>query len=161
MPTKTKTKTKSKKSKKKKIPKELVSCGFFIVRGDPVESFLLMVHHNRLDLPKGHIDEGETQIECALRELHEETGISESDIEMIPDFVFETSYSVRRKKYNRTPIPKTTYIYLARLVNDVKIELTEHEGFLWAQWDPPHRIQENTIDALLKSVAKFLKKNDA
>ena len=157
----TKTKSKSKKKGKKKIPKQLTSCGIFIVRGDPVESFLLMVHRDRLDLPKGHIDEGETQMECALRELEEETGIAESDIELIPDFVFETSYPVRRKKYNRMPIPKTTYIYLARLVNDVKIELTEHEGYLWAKWDPPHRIQENTIDPLLKKVAKFLEKQEA
>lgn len=149
------------KAKNKKIPKQLTSCGFLIVRGNPVESFLLMVHENRLDLPKGHIDEGETQMQCALRELHEETGIAETDIELIPDFVFETSYSVRRKKYNRTPIPKSTFIYLARLTNDVKIELTEHEGYLWAKWEPPHRIQENTIDPLLKKVAKFLRKNEA
>lgn len=156
------TKTKSKKKgKSKKIPKQLTACGFLILRGDPIDSFLLMVHQDRLDLPKGHMDEGETQMECAFRELHEETGIAEDDIELIPDFVFETSYSVRRKKYNRTPIPKTTYIYLARLVNEVEIELTEHKGFLWVKWEPPHQIQENTINPLLKKAAKFLRKKDA
>ena len=141
---------------KKKIPSQLVSCGFLIVRGDPIKSFLLMVHRDRLDLPKGHIDEGETNMECALRELEEETGIRESDIEVIPDFVFETTYEVKRKKYKHVPIPKTTYIYLARLVRDVEIALTEHQGYLWAEWNPPHKIQKNTIDALLESAAAFV-----
>lgn len=147
---------KSKKKKKKKIPKNLTSCGVLVLRGDPVNSFLLMVHCDRLDLPKGHVDEGETNMECALRELEEETSIRESDIEIDPDFVFETTYEVRRKKYNHKPIPKTTYIYLARLVNDVKIELTEHEGHIWACWDPPHKIQENTINALLRQAEAFI-----
>ena len=146
-----------KKKKKKKIPKRLVSCGLLIMRGDPIDSFLLMVHRDRLDLPKGHIDKGETNLECAIRELEEETSIRAEDIEIDPDFLYESVYDVRRKRYGNVRIPKTTYIYLARLINeDVKIELTEHEGYLWVQWAPPHKIQKNTIDPLLKSAAKFL-----
>jgi 8-oxo-dGTP pyrophosphatase MutT (NUDIX family) len=53
-----------------------LSCGFLILRGQPVDSFLLMKHPRRWDLPKGHLDEGETELQCALRELQEETGIS-------------------------------------------------------------------------------------
>ena len=151
---------KKKKKKKKGIPESLTSCGMLILRGDPVDSFLLMVHCDRLDLPKGHIDEGETKMQCALRELEEETSIQASDIDIDPDFEFETTYVVRRKKYNQQPIPKTTCIYLARLVNDVNIELTEHEGYLWACWDPPHKIQENTINELLKSAAAFLEEKE-
>ena len=51
------------------------SCGFLIVAGDPVQSFLLMKHADRWDLPKGHVDPGETDMEAALRELEEETGM--------------------------------------------------------------------------------------
>ena len=66
-----------------------------MVRGDPIEQFLLMVHPTRLDLPKGHIDDGETEIECALRELVEETSITDKDIHLDPDFRFTTHYTVR------------------------------------------------------------------
>ena len=118
-----------------------------------------MRHPDRWDLPKGHVDPGESNKQCALRELKEETGIRKRDIEIDPDFVYESVYEVRRKRYGNTPIPKSTFIYLSRLTNeDVKIELTEHEGYLWAQWSPPHKIQKNTIDPLLKSAAKFLAK---
>ena len=65
------------------------SCGFLIVRGDPVGSFLLMKHKQRWDLPKGHVDPGETDLECAYRELVEETGIAADDIVMDPTFRFE------------------------------------------------------------------------
>ena len=46
-----------------------LSCGFLILRGQPIDSFLLMKHPRRWDLPKGHLDEGETELQCALREL--------------------------------------------------------------------------------------------
>ncbi len=51
------------------------SCGFLIYRNNPARSFLLMRHTDRWDLPKGHVDPNETNLECALRELKEETGI--------------------------------------------------------------------------------------
>ena len=159
MPAKEKKKKKKQKQKQKRknVPKNLVACGLLILRGDPVDSFLLMVHADRLDLPKGHIDDGESHLECALREVYEETGIRESDLEMIPGFAFQSEYEVRRKKYNHVPIPKTTHIYLARLINeDIDIQLTEHAGYLWVRWEPPHTIQENTIDPLLKKAADFL-----
>jgi len=32
-------------------------------------------HDNRIDIPKGHLEDGETYIETAIREVYEETGI--------------------------------------------------------------------------------------
>lgn len=56
-----------------------LSCAV-IVR-DPVTRFVVGAHptgHPRsvLDLPKGGLDEGERPIECACRELQEETGLA-------------------------------------------------------------------------------------
>ena len=73
---------------------EVKSCGFLILRGDPPCEFLLMRHADRWDLPKGHVDRGETEMECALRELHEETGITADDIELIDRFRFTTQMSL-------------------------------------------------------------------
>jgi 8-oxo-dGTP pyrophosphatase MutT (NUDIX family) len=38
--------------------------------------YLFIMKNDKLDLPKGHIDEGESPEECALREVGEECGIS-------------------------------------------------------------------------------------
>lgn len=134
--------------------RKLVSCGVLIFRGDPQE-FLLMEHADRLDLPKGHVDPGETEIECALRELEEETGIKAPDIELEPEFRFEHHYTVWPKKFQHEACEKTLVVFLARLLHPVEIQLTEHQGFAWHAWEPPHQIQEQTIDPLLAQVEEF------
>ena len=136
--------------------RELNAYGVLVVRGEPIEAFLLMVHNDRLDLPKGHQDKGEGEVECALRELEEETGITANDIKLDTDFRFSTSYPVWPKKYGREECKKTTTIFLGRLLHDVEIKVTEHEGFEWRSWSPPHEIQENTIDPLLTQLAEYV-----
>jgi len=137
-----------------------VSCGFLILRGQPVDSFLLMKHARRWDLPKGHVDEGETELQCALRELREETGIQETDIVVDPHFRFENHYMVNQKRYGgKGLIEKRLLVFLAKLIQPVNIVLTEHDDFHWFDWDPPHRIQEWTIDPLLYAAHEHLKRS--
>src|SRR5262245_18128616 len=101
------------------------SCGFLILRGDPVREFLLMRHADRWDLPKGHVDPGETEMQCALRELREETGLDESDIEPVAGFRFTLEYPVRNKRTGQID-DKTLVVFLARVIRDVEISPTEH-----------------------------------
>ena len=135
--------------------KETKACGVLAVRGDPIESFLLMRHHDRWDLPKGHLDEGETEQQCALRELKEETGIAAEDIELIPGFRWTTEYDVYEKRFNEKR-HKTLVIFLGQLKREVPVVVTEHVDFRWFPWQPPHRIQERAIDPLLAAVKQFL-----
>jgi bis(5'-nucleosidyl)-tetraphosphatase len=45
--------------------REVKSCGFLVMKSD--QSFLLMKHSDRYDLPKGHMEVGETEQQTALR----------------------------------------------------------------------------------------------
>ena len=74
--------------------------------------------------------------------------------EVDPDFRFVTQYTVRSKRTNHEPAPKTLVIFLAKLRRPVEIQPTEHEEFLWVPWNPPHAIQANTIDPLLALAAE-------
>ena len=132
---------------------KLKACGFLITKDDPSPSFLLMRHPDRWDLPKGHVDSGESNLECAYRELEEETGITAADVEVDPDFRFKHKYMVTAKRTGFEPKKKTLIIYLAKLIQNVDIQLTEHENYEWILWNPPHQIQEKTIDPLLKHLA--------
>jgi bis(5'-nucleosidyl)-tetraphosphatase len=134
---------------------DVKSCGFLIVRGEPIREFLMMRHADRWDLPKGHVDPGESELECALRELREETGINGSDIRIIDGFRFTTHYQVRGKRDGKL-YDKTLVVFLARLLRDVKIDPTEHPGYQWFPWQPPHKIQAFTIDPLLTAVERFV-----
>lgn len=139
--------------------KQPLSCGFLIVTGDPVQSFLLMEHEDRWDLPKGHVDPGESELECALRELEEETGFVEKDLQIDPDFCYEQRYSVSGARYGddrSTKLEKTLRIFLASIPEPLEPQLTEHIGYRWFPWDPPHRIQKRTIDPLLAQLKDYL-----
>ncbi|MCA9267283.1 MAG: NUDIX domain-containing protein [Planctomycetales bacterium] len=131
------------------------SCGVLVVRGQPVRDVLLMVHPTRLDIPKGHVDPGETDLQCALRELHEETGIGADDVAIDPEFRFELCYPVLSKRLGAW-CDKTLVVFLGRLLRDVPIVVTEHTGHRWLPWNPPHQIQPQTIDPLLAHLAAHL-----
>lgn len=127
------------------------SCGVLIVRGTPISEFLLMRHADRWDLPKGHVDAGETEIECALRELWEETGITGDAIQLDEGFRFTQEYRVLDRGAVRD---KTLIIFLARLIKPVEIQLTEHIGYEWFPWPPAEPIQTRTIDPLLEALRR-------
>ena len=134
--------------------RQIRSCGVLVVRADPIESVLLMEHPTRLDIPKGHVDPGETDLECALRELVEETGIATDDIDLDDTFRFELKYPVWPKRFGGQECEKTLVVFLGRLKHDVPIRVTEHDGYHWLTWDPPHQLQPETIDPLLAYLAR-------
>lgn len=136
--------------------RQVKACGVLVVKGDPVESFLLMRHTRRLDLPKGHLENGETEVQCALRELCEETGIAAEDIELDPSFRFTVEYDLRYREFNNELTHKTVVYFLGRLLRDVSIVLSEHKGYAWYPWQPPHRIQRETVDPLLAAVEQHI-----
>ena len=135
---------------------DIKSCGVLVFREQPTLSFLLMEHVDRWDLPKGHVDPGESEIETALRELHEETGIAPQHIELDPDFRFSHFYQVRKKRYGKKPVLKELVIFLGSLtLEKIELEITEHIGYDWFEWDPPHEIQGKSIDPLLTAVEEY------
>lgn len=135
---------------------EVMSCGFLLMRERADLSFLLMRHPDRWDLPKGHLDPGETRLECALRELEEETGLAAADIQRQEGFEFQLQYPVPLRGQPGHTALKTLVIYLAWLAASRPLQLTEHEGYKWFRWCPPHQIQAETIDPLLAYAEPFI-----
>ena len=132
------------------------AAGVLVYRGEAApESFLLMKHRRRWDLPKGHVDPGEDEFATAVRELHEETGITAADVTFVDGFRFEVFYVVRERQFSPDPLPKRVTFFMARLRRDVPIVVTEHQGFEWMPWRPPHAIQTQTVDPLLKAAEEW------
>ena len=135
---------------------DIQSCGFLIYRDAPRLSFLLMEHSTRWDLPKGHVDPGETEMQCALRELEEETGIAQELIEIDKEFRYDNFYTVELRKFDFDPREKQLSIFLAKLNEpEFEIEPTEHIGFKWFDWSPPHDIQARNINPVLNAVEAY------
>ncbi len=53
-----------------------VECAGGIIINNKQEIVIVNQNHDSWSLPKGHIDDGETSLEAAIREIYEETGIT-------------------------------------------------------------------------------------
>ncbi|XP_037663746.1 bis(5'-nucleosyl)-tetraphosphatase [asymmetrical]-like [Choloepus didactylus] len=118
----------------------LRACGLIIFRrrlvpkldNSAVEFLLLQVsdgiHH--WTPPKGHVEPGENDLEAALRETWEETGIEAGQLTIIEGFRRELNYVARKK-------PKTVIYWLAKGKDyDVEIHLSpKHQAYRWLRLD--------------------------
>ena len=140
--------------------RKVKSCGVIVMRKQPQLSFLLMLRNPsskyNYDLPKGHIELGEDEISCALRELSEETGITVNDIDLDDNFRYTEIYQTSYKRFKGEKVEKTIVIFLGWLKHKVDLQLTEHSGYKWVDWNPPHVIQEKTINPLLSQLERYL-----
>jgi bis(5'-nucleosidyl)-tetraphosphatase len=118
--------------------------------------FLLMRHHDRWDLPKGHAEPGETPRQTALRETEEETGIDASRITLDDAFVYSIAYPVTYREHGDRVFEKRVTYFIGYVDQPWPVTCTEHPGHQWFRWNPPHRIQAQTIDPLLASVEAHL-----
>src|SRR5262249_24211363 len=79
--------------------RKVKSCGVLVFRAQPAPAFLLPRHASRFDLPKGHSKRGETELQCALRELEEETGLGADGIVLDRGFRCEQVYYPRYQRF--------------------------------------------------------------
>ena len=108
------------------------SCGVVLFN----ETKVLLLQHpdgtkvGHWDFPKGHVEIGESEIQTAVRELGEETGIT--DINILPDFSHTISYSLIKKGQK---IDKKVIFFVA-LTNETNVVLShEHQAFAWLDLD--------------------------
>ena len=113
---------------------------------------LLVTGFNGLSFPKGHIEQGETDEQTALREVKEETGI---DIEIIKGFKGKSDYSIQGK------IEKTVYIFAAKALSTAtKIQVEEIEDYKWIDYRSAMKsLRFDNDRSILWRAHSFLKKN--
>jgi len=76
-------------------------------------------------------------------------------VNIIDGFKFVDTYYPKYKRFGGETVEKTLVVFLGKLNSDITVVLSEHKDFQWIEWNPPHKIQKNTIDPLLAKVEKF------
>jgi 8-oxo-dGTP pyrophosphatase MutT (NUDIX family) len=131
-----------------------VSSGALLYYIDNQTITFLLLHYFRghWDFPKGNKEKGESDIDTALREIAEETGIT--DVTILDGFKKEIFYKYKR---NNQLLSKKVVYFLAK-ANSTDVRLSsEHLDFVWEQYeDALKRITYKNSKEILDEGYKFL-----
>ena len=109
------------------------SCGAIVIHknGDRCKILLVRNHNGRnYSFPKGHVEQGETEEQTAVREVKEETGL---DITIIPSFREIADYCPFGK------IRKRVVFFMAQTMSDkVNIQEEEIDSYIWVDLNEAH-----------------------
>jgi 8-oxo-dGTP pyrophosphatase MutT (NUDIX family) len=85
------------------------------------------------EFPKGGVDEGETVMEAALRELHEETGLAAGDVSMCEGFQHKEDYRFTSGKGEERILIRKAVTYFLAEANRTEVTLSAHEAsdYVW------------------------------
>ncbi len=125
------------------------SAGVILFRVEEGVRKYLLLHYEKdhWDFPKGHVEQGETDKEAAVRETKEETGITQ--LRFIEGFTETLSYFYRR---DGKTFHKEVIFFLAETgQSEIKIS-HEHIGFVWLE------ISDAITMATFKSAKELLEK---
>jgi 8-oxo-dGTP pyrophosphatase MutT (NUDIX family) len=132
------------------------SCGVILLNSNKV---LLLQHPDTTtsghwDFPKGHVEKGEDELQTALRELKEETGID--NIKIVDDFNHHISYTFFRD--NETILKEV--VFFLGITNQEKVSISsEHQNFVWLQYESAYeRLTYDNAKKTLKKAFDFYKK---
>jgi bis(5'-nucleosidyl)-tetraphosphatase len=95
------------------------------------ERKFLLLHYTsgHWDFPKGNLEAEETEVDAVIREIFEETGIT--DLKFVEGFIQPIFYNYRR---DGNLVQKKVSFYLAQTQTiDIKLS-NEHQDFLWADY---------------------------
>ena len=106
--------------------KKEISCGCIIIKNNKI----LLVYEKRRNfwgLPKGHVEQGESEEETALREVREEVGL---DVEIDKTKRYTLNYIINNE------IDKTSVFYIAKPKNEyIKIQESEIGNIKWCSFE--------------------------
>ncbi|MBT9133209.1 MAG: putative mutator protein MutT4 [Firmicutes bacterium] len=133
------------------------SAGAIIFRREKNQIKYLLLHYpsgsrtskDYLDLPKGHIEKGENELDAAKREVEEETGLK--DIEFTKDFKETIRYFFKAE--GKTILKLVTFYLVKTNEKEVKIS-REHIGYKWLPY------KEAIKQLTFKNAKEVLKKAD-
>lgn len=134
-----------------------LSAGVVVMRGiDAQRRYLLLRSYRNWDFPKGVVEAGEDSLQAAIREVEEETAIT--------DLVFAWGHEYRETApYGRGKVAR---YYLAKTKqSDVRLPVNpelgrpEHEEYRWVDYPAAHKLLPARLQIILEWAAQHSAKN--
>ncbi len=128
-----------------------------IVMGKDKDKYKVLILNNEGEwvFPKGHVENNETYLQAAIRELSEESGVSVTENEslgQIDEFKFY---------FDGEKALKVIKVFLFKMDSCPKISINKEEGFITGEWfDLDIAIKKLSHDdareSLKKAITKFI-----
>lgn len=140
------------------VVKEPTAGGVIWRRNDrnAIEILLIQDAKERWTIPKGHIEQGETAKETAEREINEETGLKQMEIQ---GFLGKINFRYRRQQ---SLVLMTTDIFLVKAKGDTN-DITPEEWMKGIKWFPAtealDKIEYEDIGKLILIGLQKIRKN--
>jgi 8-oxo-dGTP pyrophosphatase MutT (NUDIX family) len=132
------------------------SCGAIVYLRRSSEILYLLLHYEagHWDFVKGNVEVNETEKETVVRELREETGIS--DARFVDEFREKIEYYYRRQGET---VHKEVIFYLMETNTETITISFEHVGSIWLNYDQAiKKLTFKNAQFLLKQANVFLDK---
>jgi 8-oxo-dGTP pyrophosphatase MutT (NUDIX family) len=127
------------------------SSGWVVYRknGEKVEILLLKWLNSRnkeeLVIPKGKIEQWEVAKDTALREISEEAGVAQEDLEIIK-FVTKLTYTYTAGYLKGNPvIDKDVYLFIVRYNGNAIPIVRKEERFVWYKWVDIEKVKDLSV----------------
>jgi 8-oxo-dGTP pyrophosphatase MutT (NUDIX family) len=94
------------------------------------DEILIMYRRSKWDLPKGHLDKGESFEECALREVREETGLKKLSL---GKYIGTTTHQYYDNVLGSEAIKETKWFEMKTLSSE-RLSGQAEESIEWIKW---------------------------
>ena len=119
--------------------------------------YLLLENNGKWGFPKGNINENESELNAALRECEEETGIKK--LKIIPGFKKNEDYIYKDIYTGSNELVKKNVVYYLAETNEQKITISfEHQNYAWLTHEKAEtKLKTKNIKKILEEAEKYLK----
>ena len=133
------------------------SCGAVVFKRDGEVQYLLLHYEaGHWDYVKGQVEPNETERETVVRELHEETGITNALF--IEGFREEINYFYRRE--TRTVYKEVIFFLIETKESNVRLSY-EHVGYEWLNYEKAMaKLTFPNAKKVLAKAQEFLRKHE-
>jgi bis(5'-nucleosidyl)-tetraphosphatase len=130
------------------------SCGAVVYSKASEANFLILQYEaGHWDFVKGNVEEGETEQETVVRELREETGITEAHF--VGNFKEKITYFYKRQ--GNTVYKEVVFFLMESDTKDVTISF-EHIGYTWLPYEQAmEKLSFKNARDVLKKAREYMK----
>ncbi|MBQ2946711.1 MAG: NUDIX domain-containing protein [Bacilli bacterium] len=129
------------------------SCGAIVYKKENQELKFLLVHqyNSHYSFPKGHMEENETELETALREIKEETNL---DVEIDTSFRYQITYLVEPKNIMKDVV----YFVATPKTFELISQVGEIDECVWCSYEEVlEKLEFDNIKEVFENAYNYIK----